>query len=89
MNIYVGDISFNAEKEDLNALFGQYGTVNSVKIERDRDTARSKGFGFVTMEDEKEAQAAIEALNGYEFKGKCLKVNPAKERGSRSDRYRR
>lgn len=87
MNIYVEGFSGKVQEEDLKALFEQYGTVSSVKIENDRDTGRSKGFGFVTMEDENEAQAAMEALNGYEFKGRCLKVNPARERESHRHRY--
>ena len=87
-NIYVGNIAYAASEEDLREAFGEYGEVASVKIVMDRDTGRSKGFGFVEMETEEAASAAIDALNGAELVGRPLKVNEA--RGPRPrprDRY--
>ncbi len=75
--IYVGNINYQATEEDLNNLFSQYGEVNSVKIIKDRETGRSKGFGFVEMEN---ADTAIENLNNQEFQGRNLRVNEARPR---------
>jgi len=72
--IYVGNISWNATEEQLEDLFGEYGTVQSVKIIADRETGRSRGFAFVEMEN---ADAAIEALNDKDFLGRNLRVNEA------------
>ena len=79
-NIYVGNISYSATEDTIKELFEQYGKVNSVKIIVDRYTQRSKGFGFVEMEDENEATEAINAINGFEFSGRNLKVNEAREK---------
>ncbi|NPA43769.1 MAG: RNA-binding protein [Chlorobi bacterium] len=80
MNIYVGNIPYRTDEEELRELFEAYGRVDSVKIITDRFTGRSKGFGFVEMPDEDEAQAAIQALNGKEVDGRPLRVNQAKPR---------
>ena len=79
-NIYVGNISYSATEDTIKELYEQYGKVNSVKIIIDRYTQRSKGFGFVEMEDENEATEAINAINGLEFSGRNLKVNEAREK---------
>lgn len=78
--LYVGNISFGSTEESISNLFAQYGSVVSVKIITDRDTGRSRGFCFVEMSDEAQANAAIAALNGTEFDGRALTVNEAKER---------
>jgi len=79
-NIYVGNISYSATEENIKELFEQYGKVNSAKIVIDRYTQRSKGFGFVEMENENEADEAINAINGFELSGRNLKVNEAREK---------
>lgn len=79
-NIYVGNISYSATEDNIKELFEQHGKVNSAKIIIDRYTQRSKGFGFVEMEDENEADEAINAVNGIEFLGRNLKVNEAREK---------
>ena len=79
--IYVGNINYNATAEDLKPLFAEYGEVLSIKIINDRETGRSKGFGFVEMESG--ASAAIEELNGKEFQGRRLRVNEARPREKR------
>lgn len=83
--IYVGNLNYDTEEYQLSDLFGQYGTVMSAKIIFDRDTNRSKGFGFVEMEEEDAAEAAISALNNYELDGRNLRVNEARERKPRRD----
>ena len=80
MNIYVGNIPWGVSKEELEGLFGQYGEVNSVRIITDRESGRSKGFGFVEMAQADAGNAAIEALDGNDFSGRDLRVNQAKER---------
>ena len=84
--LYVGNLSFTITEQALTDTFAQYGTVESVKIITDRDTGRSKGFGFVEMASEEEAQAAIEKLDGTEFEGRQLKVNEAKPMAPRTNR---
>jgi RNA recognition motif-containing protein len=86
-NIYVGNLSFKTTKEDLEELFAPYGEVQAVNIISDRETGRSRGFGFVEMDDAG-ADKAIEALNGKDVGGRNLRVNLAKEkeRGGRRDR---
>jgi len=79
-NIYVGNISYSATEDTIRELFEQHGKVNSVKIIIDRYTQRSKGFGFVEMEDDTEANEAIAAVNGFEFLGRNLKINEAREK---------
>jgi RNA recognition motif-containing protein len=81
--LYVGNLSYNASSSDLEQLFGQHGTVQSAEVIADRDTGRSKGFGFVQMGSDGEAQAAIAALNGQEYGGRALTVNEAKPREER------
>jgi RNA recognition motif-containing protein len=81
--IYVGNLSFQTTEQGLSDLFGQHGTVNSVSIITDRITGRSRGFAFVEMNDDSEAKAAMEALNGKELDGRPLRVAEAKERADR------
>jgi cold-inducible RNA-binding protein len=78
--IYVGNLSFETTEQALSDLFGEHGKVNSVSVITDRVTGRSRGFAFVEMNDEGEAKAAMEALNGHEYEGRALKVAEAKER---------
>ena len=87
--IYVGNMSFSTTEHDLENLFSQYGTVLSTNIIVDRSTDRSKGFGFVEMEDETAATAAISALNSTEFGGREIRVNEAMDRkpDRNRDRY--
>ena len=80
MNIYVGNIPWGVSEEELKVLFGQYGEVNSARIITDRESGRSKGFGFVEMAQADAGNAAIEALDGNDFNGRDLRVNQAKER---------
>lgn len=82
--LYVGNLSYNVDSSQLEQLFGQYGSVQSAQVISDRDTGRSKGFGFVEMSSDDEAQAAIAALNGQQHGGRTLTVNEArpKEGGS-------
>ena len=79
-NIYVGNLPFNTTNDQLEDLFGEHGTVSRAQVISDRETGRSRGFGFVEMEDDNEAQAAIEAVNGSDFSGRDLKVNVARPR---------
>ena len=76
--LYVGNLGYSATDADLQQLFGAHGTVQSAQVINDRDTGRSKGFGFVEMNTSAEAEAAIAALNGKEHDGRALKVNEAK-----------
>ncbi|MDY7027809.1 MAG: RNA-binding protein [Spirochaetota bacterium] len=80
MNIYVGNLSYSVTDEELKGLFQEYGAVESARVIFDRMTHRSKGFGFVDMPDDGEANAAISALNGTEFMGRSMRVNQARER---------
>jgi RNA recognition motif-containing protein len=82
MKLYVGNISFNTTNQDLNDLFGSVGTVTSANIIEDRETGRSRGFGFVEMSSQEEGEKAISELNGKEIDGRQLKVNEAKPRDS-------
>lgn len=84
--LYVGNLSYEAQEHDLESMFSQYGEVVSVRIITDRDTNRSKGFGFVEMADGSAADAAISALNGKEWKNRELKVNEARDREERPQR---
>ena len=81
--LYCGNLSYNVASSDLEQLFSQYGTVVSAQVISDRDTGRSKGFGFVEMENDADAQAAIEGLNGNENDGRTLTVNEARPREDR------
>ena len=83
MKLYVGNISFDTSEQDLEELFGGVGTVESSNIITDRDTGRSRGFGFVEMSSQEEGQNAISELDGKELDGRNLKVNEAKPRENR------
>jgi len=82
--LYVGNLSFHLNDDDLKECFAQVGTVESARIIEDRDTGRSRGFGFVEMSTEEEAKAAIEQLNGQDLDGRSLAVNEARPREDRS-----
>jgi RNA recognition motif-containing protein len=84
--IYVGNLGYDTSSMDLERLFSQFGTVRSADIIMERGTDRSKGFGFVEMSSDQEAEAAIQSLNGKEFGGRQLTVNEAKPRTERVDR---
>ena len=84
--LYVGNLSYNTTSSDLEQLFSQHGTVQSAEVISDRETGRSKGFGFVEMGSDAEAQAAITALNGQQHDGRTLTVNEAKPREDRGPR---
>jgi RNA recognition motif-containing protein len=84
MKLYVGNLSFNTSSSDLEELFSQRGTVESANVITDRDTGRSRGFGFVEMASREEAEAAIRDLNGTEVDGRTLTVNEARQREERS-----
>jgi len=83
MNIFVGQLAYVVTSDDLLAIFEEYGTVDSAKVILDRETGRSRGFGFVEMPNEEEANEAIEQLNGAELEGRTLTVNKARERENR------
>lgn len=90
MNIYVSNLNFRTGNDGLQALFEAFGEVSSAHIINDRDTGRSRGFGFVEMPDDKAGQAAIDALNNTEFEGKVITVNVARPREERpSNGYNR
>lgn len=85
-SIYVGNLPYSATEDEVRALFSQHGQVTSVKFINDRETGRFRGFGFVEMEGA-DANAAIEALNGYSMGGRPLKVNEARRKEQRGPRY--
>ena len=85
MNIFVGNLAYSATDHDLRQLFEQYGVVDRIQIITDRDTGRSKGFGFVEMPDSTAAQTAIAGLQGKEFAGRALTVNEARPRAPRRE----
>lgn len=100
MNIFIAGLSYQINDADLKDLFEEYGTISSAKIITDRETGRSKGYGFVEMDDDAEGQRAIEELNGAEYDGRTLSVSVARPRterprnsggynrgGDRRDRY--
>ncbi|MBN2375100.1 MAG: RNA-binding protein [Sedimentisphaerales bacterium] len=80
--VYVGNMSYETSQADLEQMFSEHGTVESAQVITDRDTGRSKGFGFIEMSSDDEAQAAITALDGKDCGGRALKVNEAKPRTS-------
>lgn len=86
MNIYVGNMPYSMTEEDLKGIFSVYGTVSSARLVMDRETGRAKGFGFVEMDNDNEARAAIEAINGSAQNGRDLKVNEARPREERPPR---
>lgn len=79
-NIYVGNLSYTMSESELEALFAQHGAVTSAAVIKDRETGRSRGFGFVEMADDQEAENAIAAINGSDVDGRQLKVNVARPR---------
>jgi len=83
MKLYVGNLSFNTTEEDLQRLFSEVGSVESASMVTDRDTGRSRGFGFVEMSSKSEGEAAIAKFNGSELDGRSLTVNEAKPRENR------
>ena len=83
MNIYVGNLSYNMSEGELRDAFGAFGEVSSVKILVDRETGRSRGFGFVEMPNQSEAEAAITQLNGKDLGGRALRINEARPRERR------
>lgn len=82
MNIYVGNLPWGTAEDDLRSAFEAYGEVTSAKVITDRETGRSRGFGFVEMSDNGAAQSAIDGLNEKDFQGRNLRVNEARPRGS-------
>ena len=85
MNIFVGNLAFGATEQDLRQLFEAYGVVDEIRVITDRDTGRSKGFGFVEMHDGTAARTAIAKLQGQEMEGRTLTVNGAKPREPRRE----
>jgi RNA recognition motif-containing protein len=77
MNIYVGNLSYRVREDELKSIMEQFGTVDSVKVIKDRDTGRSKGFAFVEMQDDEDAKRAIDELNDKEFEGRQMVVKEA------------
>ena len=86
MKLYVGNLAFQTSSEELRTLFTQAGTVESATVVEDRDTGRSRGFGFVEMSSKEEGNAAIQQFNGKELNGRALNVNEAKPREDRGGR---
>ena len=83
MNIYVGNLSYTLEESELQDAFAEFGEVSSVKVLSDRETGRSRGFGFVEMPNQAEGEAAVASLNGKDVGGRALKVNEARPREER------
>ena len=83
MNIYVGNLSYTLEESELQDAFAEFGEVSSVKVLSDRETGRSRGFGFVEMPNQAEGEAAVAALNGKDVGGRALQVNEARPREER------
>ena len=86
MNIYVSNLNYRTESESLEQLFAEHGEVTSAKVITDRETGRSRGFGFVEMANDAEGQKAIDELNNTDFEGKTITVNVARPREERTDR---
>jgi RNA recognition motif-containing protein len=89
MNMYVGNLSFSVTEDDLKAVFSEFGEVESVSIIKDKYSGKSKGFGFVEMPNNSEADKAIKSLNGSNLQGRDIKVNQATPRGERPSHRRR
>ena len=83
MKLHIGNLSFDTSSDELQTLFAQAGTVESVSLIEDRETGRSRGFGFIEMSTKEEGAAAIQKFNGQELGGRVLKVNEAKQRENR------
>ena len=88
MDIYVGNLPFTATEEDVTGLFAAYGLVERVKIITDRETGRSKGFAFVTLGDQSQLNASIEALNGNDYQGRALRVNASEPKEAKPGGFR-
>ena len=86
--LYVGNLAYSVRDDDLQQAFGEFGAVTSAKVMMDRDTGRSKGFGFVEMGSDAEAQAAIEGMNGQSLSGRAIVVNEARPREERPGGFR-
>ncbi len=86
MNVYVGNLSYSTSSEELREVFEKFGEVTSANVISDRDSGRSKGFGFVEMSDDAQAKQAIENLNGTDLDGRTITVNEARPRESRPPR---
>jgi len=86
MNIYVGNLPYSTDRDELRTVFEAYGEVSAARIVSDRETGRSKGFGFVEMPNDEQAKAAIEALNGTEIGGRKAVINEARPREERAPR---
>ena len=85
MNIYIANLNYATKSESLQALFAEYGEVTSANVITDRETGRSRGFGFVEMTNDEDGKKAIEALNGVDFEGKTITVNEARPKTERRD----
>jgi RNA recognition motif-containing protein len=85
VQIFVGNLAFTATEQDVRQLFEPYGTVETIRLMTDRDTGQPRGFGFIDMPDQREAQAAIAGLRGQELAGRTLNINEAKPREPRRD----
>lgn len=88
MNIYIGNLPYTVSDDELRDIFSEYGNVDSVNIIKDKFSGQSKGFGFVEMSDNSQADAAIKGLNETQIKGRTVKVNQARPKGERSFRGR-
>ncbi|HOP49912.1 MAG TPA: RNA-binding protein [Ignavibacteriales bacterium] len=89
MNLFVGNLDFKVKSNYLAELFGQYGKVTSARVITDKETGRSRGFGFVEMENESEAKSAIEKLNGTDFRNRSISVNEARPKETSNRTYSR
>ena len=87
MNMYVSNLSFHTTDDNLRELFGKFGAVSSAKVITDRESGRSRGFGFVEMSEEKEAREAIQGLNNKEIEGRAISVSVAKEKKADNKRW--
>jgi cold-inducible RNA-binding protein len=87
VNIFVGNLAFTTTEQDLRQLFEPYGSVDTIRLMTDRETGRSRGFGFVEMPDDRAAHSAIDALNGTSLAGRALTVNEARPREPRQPRW--
>lgn len=88
MNMYVSNLSFHTSEDDLRKMFEEFGAVSSAKVITDRETGRSRGFGFVEMDADEEANAAMKALNNKEIDGRAMSVSVAREKTPRTDNKR-
>ena len=86
MNLYVGNLAYDVTQDDLRDAFGEFGEVSSANVITDRETGKSKGFGFIDMPNDSEGEAAIQGLNEKEIKGRAIKVNQARPREERPRR---